>query len=601
MTANRPTVDGDTLTTVSADQGIWAAEFVGRLHVTQGALEVLRLQIPPTWVGPFEVAPPLSVAPAQESSAGDSSTLAIRLPQAAKPGDSVNVQLRSPLTFADGQLPTAPRIRIENLGQREEYLSVPASLDGEPTVWTRTGIKPAELPENLRSSLSDPNIAASFRVTAKTTRVMLRHSSANASLARVRLTETTVRLADGGRYAVTRFVLVPDGLNQCIVKLPPNEHLVRVALDGHAALARSLEAGRWQVQLGPPNLPQTLEIVSRVADQSDQMARQVELSRPVLEQSGRPIPVDLSLWRLDRGSLGGTSQVTGGTAVTLSDFTRMRLEQLVSVSKNATRAAIESPLVDGFNWFAGWAANLQAAERDAESVQSSTPLNMEQAVRVPPPSDDPLTQTVDEGNAWIEQIAEIFAAAEMFLPTEPPTEAVLDDWPEAGAGSSHCECFISDGGQDRLLVRWVPDGMTAGQSRWAALAALMAVALASVWLVRTPPALELMERRPETMGIALGLAGWAWLRPSLAGFAVALVCAVLLGCRVYRERKSPRHDSDEQPISIPEEVANSEVSSKKVSAIVRSGPCCYAAWSPCLGGKACPERSGPRGRRLTVQ
>jgi hypothetical protein len=122
--------------------------------------------------------------------------------------------------------------------------------------------------------------------------------------------------------------------------------------------------------------------------------------------------------------------------------------------------------------------------------------------------------------------------------------------------ADHCAaCFVSDGDQDHLVVDWVPDGITAGETRFAALASLAALSLAAFWLIRRPAALELVENWREAVGVVLGLAAWAWLRPSGAGLVVAGVCLFLLLRRLHRERKSPRHDSTNQPSSIPKEMA----------------------------------------------
>ncbi|MEX2092203.1 MAG: hypothetical protein WD971_05975, partial [Pirellulales bacterium] len=138
---------------------------------------------------------------------------------------------------------------------------------------------------------------------------------------------------------------------------------------------------------------------------------------------------------------------------------------------------------------------------------------------------------------------------------EPPAPAAFDLWQDAASGPGDRVCFISDGGQDRLYVELVPDGLTVATTRFAALASLAALALAAIWLVRTPPALELAKGWPEAVGVVLGLAAWAWLRPSLAGLVVVAVSLTLVVRRLYLERKAPRHNSSKHSNSIQEELA----------------------------------------------
>jgi hypothetical protein len=553
---NEPDVRGETLTTLAQANRVWTATFACKLRVERGELDLLRLQVPPTFAGPFAVTPAATIEFTPSETAQQASTLSIRLPQPARPGDTVAFEVRSPLTLTDGQMPPAPQIVPLVSGARQDYLALPASLDDERAEWTHSGIEPAELPRDMRPKSFDLGSAETFRVVAEAMNVTLRPRSTRVSAASVRLVETTVHLGPtGSRFVVTRFIVAPEGLDHCDVELPAGERLVRATLDGSAALMRSLEPRRWQVQLGPPKLPQTLEIVSRAVDGGEAASPSVELSRPVLEQAGQPIPVDLSLWTLCRAVPGGTPRVTGGAVVTPAELAAMRLDRLASVSQSATRSAMESPVVDGFNWFAHWAAEIQAAERTAKSlVLPST--DSAAAIRVPQPSDDLLSDNIARCDAWIEQVAEIFAATEMTLSgPEPAVPTAFDPWRAATSSPDDCICFISDGGQNRLLVELVPDSLTATATRVVVLASIAALALTAIWLIRTPPALELAERWPEGVGFLGGLAAWAWLRPSAVGLVVAAVSLTLFVRRFYLEKISPRHDGSQQSNSIPEELA----------------------------------------------
>ena len=227
---------------------------------------------------------------------------------------------------------------------------------------------------------------------------------------------------------------------------------------------------------------------------------------------------------------------------------------MVSISQTATRAVIESPVVDGYSWFSHWVLGLENIERVANSLQRSATGSTE-AIRVPQ-TVDPVPDAVARSDAWIEQIAEIFAAMDWTTsPSQPTGTSSLDPWRDARTLTVDRVCFISDGNENDALVEFVPDGMTTGQTRFVLLTTFAAVAAAAVWLVRNPPALQFAENWPEATGLMMGLLAWAWLRPSIVGLVVAAVSLVLLARRIVHERKSPRHDSSNQPNSIPEEVA----------------------------------------------
>jgi hypothetical protein len=552
---NQPVVSGKTLTNVFRENDVWSATFQCDLQVERGELDTLRLQIPSNWAGPFTLTPAAQANVVASGRSDGKSTLAIQLPQSARPGDVLRLQVRSPLALVEGKLPAAPQIALLHPGSRESFLALPDSIEGEPAVWTHRGIEPAELPRGLRPHSPSPQPEETFRITADSFNVALRPRNDRASSASIRLAETAVHVGSAeGMLTLTRFVLAPEGLDQCVVKLPAGERLVRSTLGGHPALARQLDPRRVQVQLGPPNLPQSLDVVTRTVERPQDLSQLVEMRRPVLEQSGQPIPVEFSLWTLYRAPRGETARVTGGALVTPAELAATRLDRMVSISQSATRAVIESPVVDGYSWFADWVHSLEDVQRVAHSLHHSA-AGLIDAIRVPQ-TIDPVSDAATRCDAWIEQIAEVFAATDWAAsPVATMGPSNLDPWLDAPNGADDRVCLISDGNENDATVEFVPEGMTAGQTRFVLLATLAAVAAAAVWLVRNPPALRLAEKWPEATGLGLGLLAWAWLRPSILGLVIAAVSLALLARRIIRERKSPRHDSSDQPNSIPEEVA----------------------------------------------
>ena len=553
---NDPIVSGQSLTTMSHESGSWSVTFACRLQVEQGELDTLRLQVPATWAGPFEVSPAAAIEVANTARNGQNTSLSIHLAQPARPGDVVKLEVRSPLALADGQTAAAPHIVPLTHGKWQQFLTLPSLVDGEQIAWTDVGVEPAEPPDDLRSDSSRPGDPRTFRVVRDAMNVSLRPRPTGGSSASVRLAETIVFVGpNGGQFAVTRFVIEPQGLSQCTVVLPGDERLVRAMLDGHPALVRALDQRRWQMQLGPPNLPQTLEIVSRRFEQVDVGARLFELSRPQLQQLDQLIPVELSLWSLNRSASFGTPRVTSAALLTPAEQAVLRLDRLVSISQAATRSAIESSVVDGYNWFANWATQLQAAERTAQALRRPA-AEGEAMSRVVRPADDPLSDAVARSEAWIQQVEEVFSETELSsIRPESPDGGKIDPWQDAASTFGDRTCFVADGGQDRLRVELVPTTLTPMQTRFVALASIVGLAIAALRLVRRPAALDFLQHWPEAAGIVVGLAAWAWLRPSWLGLLTVVGCFVLLLRRLYAAKKSPRHDSTKQSNSIPEELA----------------------------------------------
>ena len=307
-----PVLHGATLTTVARDSdNSWEATWACDLRVEQGTIDALRIQVPSHWSGPFEVTPAAQVQVTALSTGGGKATLSVRLPQPAQIGDELRIVVRSPLAATEGQPLAAPHIQLLADGEHAEYLSLPAAFDGEPINWTRSGIQPDELPAPLGkltfgeqatgAAMNATQAGTVYRITSDVISVTLRPQPPRADLASVRLAETSSYIgAGGGQLNVTRYLIAPAGLDQCEIKIPEQETLVRVSVDGRPALVRSLDPQRFQLQLSHPLLPQTVDVVTQSAARRAQANNRLEMTQPMLEQSGRVIPIDLSLWTTPR-------------------------------------------------------------------------------------------------------------------------------------------------------------------------------------------------------------------------------------------------------------------------------------------------------------
>jgi hypothetical protein len=60
----------------------------------------------------------------------------------------------------------------------------------------------------------------------------------------------------------------------------------------------------------------------------------------------------------------------------------------------------------------------------------------------------------------------------------------------------------------------------------ASLLVLLALTGGSVWLTYSPRARDLVCRWPNTIGVLVGLAYWAWLWPSWLGLMIAAACVI---------------------------------------------------------------------------
>jgi hypothetical protein len=252
--------------------------------------------------------------------------------------------------------------------------------------------------------------------------------------------------------------------------------------------------------------------------------------------------------------------LTGAANVFPPELAALRLSRLVSISRNATRSAIESPLVDGYNWYGIWSRRLVSAAHSAEkNVSASLAIA---PLRVKPPSDDSTTETIGQANSWIQEMEEFFVEAApletsvKLSESDPIAQALESDW-----NQSPPICLLSDGKQDHLRVDFESARLTPLQQRSAALVSILALGAASFWVRRTPAVMALVVAWPELLAVALGVAAWAWMRPSALGLLLAAIGAglavrrLVASMRDASQEKSPRHDDSRRSNSNPQATA----------------------------------------------
>jgi len=553
---NEPQLTGATLTRVFRGKSGWGANWKCDMQVEQGAVDVLRLEAPVEWEGPFDVSEGATLQAMAPVAGSPVREILISLPHQAKIGDKLRLRVQSLLATTEGQAVSAPRVLVLADGIRQDFVSVPTRSNGEQITWTRSGVEPAELPAVLSRDETTAADQTTLKVTGEAMNVVLRSQPPRADRSNIRLTETSILLGDARqRLDVTRFYLAPGGLGGCELRIPAGQRLVRASVAGRPASVRLLTPNRFELQFHHPRLPQTIDIVTESTVDDDATLERIEMNPPVLENAGRVMSVDLVLWSIKGDFSRFTQQPIGCAAVSPADLAKLRLDWMTSISLQASGALLEAPPVDGYHWLTGWARELLEVRLRAEEAEQDL-TNASAATRVAHPERDKDEDSHTQSLAWVEQMAELFDVAFGSLAAERTgAQAELEPAKLAVDAPGDLACFVSEGNHSPLFVQLTTATWTANRTRYFLLGTLGALAIASAWLVRSPQRLARFEGRPEVWALALGLAAWLWLQPSLAGLAIAIGAAVLLVRRICREKKSPRHDSSKLPSSIPEDLA----------------------------------------------
>ena len=153
---------------------------------------------------------------------------------------------------------------LRGLAHLERFVVLPQQWEHEDVVWDRTGLADAQLNSDLQKRLALREGMQTFRVSGEQFQASLRNIEHTPSRPRVRLADIHyVWQADGNYYGVSTFELAPASALNATVEVPPGMSLVSVAVaDLPAAVVPSGPHG-LAVLLGPPRLPQHVEIVFR--------------------------------------------------------------------------------------------------------------------------------------------------------------------------------------------------------------------------------------------------------------------------------------------------------------------------------------------------
>jgi hypothetical protein len=86
----------------------------------------------------------------------------------------------------------------------------------------------------------------------------------------------------------------------------------------------------------------------------------------------------------------------------------------------------------------------------------------------------------------------------------------------------------ADGAVNRLAIESAPGPATTDSVRAAGVMIVFVLTGAALWLAQRPAACDLLWRWPQVVGVLLGLAYWAWLRPPWLGWLIVAASLLLL-------------------------------------------------------------------------
>ncbi len=511
---SQPKLMGDTLTSLARESGAWSATFRCRLTAESGEIDVLRLRVPTTWSGPFDIESSIPVTTETTPLDEHHQIVAIRFATTIAQDGHVDLRIRSPLVVPAGSAASVPEIALEPPAGVHSYVSVPTSLDSQNIAWIDSGVQEATIPKNLLAASFGVAGQRQLEIMGEPFRVSINAQAARQPAPRIRLADIAVSNGRrGSRLIVTRLIVASDSVPECTLQLPADQKLVSVTLDGRPALKSALNDSQWHVALGAAQLPQSLGIVSRSVD-----GELRDPCRPTLLVGDKPIPVEISLWTVGDSGQSASGQIEGAAVVSAMDQAALRIDRMVSVAESAIATAAEAPSPDGISWLRPWVVLLQGVRDQTHQIMAQ-PTGPATA-QVARSSEEQIDRALKRLDAWLEQARNFLTDPD--APQTKMTALAADSMIFSTQFSTAPEamCYVAEGGADRLPIQVAPVSPSLGQNQLLALLAVVALAAGCFWLIRSPAAADFLFRWPHIFGVLAGIAWWAWLWPSWFGLLI---------------------------------------------------------------------------------
>jgi hypothetical protein len=520
VVANDLRLAGDSLTALSETTTGWLASYFCEFTVAQGTLGELQLQVSPAANGPPSLESNLPASIAMEGQGSEMDTIHVRFSEPMPTGSSAKLRVDVPVTFA--AMPIAvPGVKMEPGVEGKRYIRVQTSLNGQPIDWNELGVRKSELPPDLQSAAVAP-ASQFFEVIKDPHLLTLRPGAAASNSARIPLADTFISTDELARYLITtRFVVESDGPTSCTLQLPADQELVTVRISGRSALVAKVNGKQWRVPLGSPNLPIMLEVISRCEEST---ARNT-YERPRLLIDEKPLPVEIGLWSL--GYPAGTVRpvIERMPAVSADDQAVLRFDRMLSIAESATPAAKDSPLQDGYNWFRPWASRLTKLRAETAEALNAT-ANRQVASQVSPAVEDQFAQTAARLDAWLDSCAEQLSLSNGQRESIDTAESEVGSFSEV-IPSSEWTYSVTDGVLNHLQLQSPAVATSARQSHWIGLLAVACIGITGIYIARRQELWHWVYQWPNAVLFLVGLAYWAWLRPSWLGLVIAAASVVL--------------------------------------------------------------------------
>jgi hypothetical protein len=508
---------GRLLTLVRRQTDGWSAEVECRLHCQAGQLDAFRLEIPPEWLGPFEITPAvehhLVTIPGQSRR-----HLLIRPPRAIA-GD-FQVHIRGHLNGSESSAVRVPNIQLLDVQQVARYLVVAGRADKQRIEWETNGLQAAPLSADDWSLAISPD-DETFQVVAPRFEAAVKRIVGPTGQSRVPLVDVRAAWQSDRRvFGSATFDLEPAGLTHCRIELPLGHEMVGIFIEGVPADATREGERTWRVRLPLDQLRERIEVVyaSRLPldDASESL---VHLSAPQIIG----IPVERTLWSVYAPSSAAGTPESALAPASLLEQDLVRLEavgQAISFVAATDVASMPADVVT--RWYRPWSERFEALRREiARRLPTDAKGDRQLAER--------LKSLLAKRSASAEQLQGIVLEGPP-QPSAVAREITGGSAANLPANEQRVIRFDERGAVENIQLQY-PAQLGQHLGRSLALGGAILLASLAAWLLcRWSLLREWLAAMPQAALALVGIATWLILPGNMLGFAI-VACALWAALR----------------------------------------------------------------------
>ncbi len=501
---NVPKTQGVLAITVQRENDAWSADADFQLHVVDGFVDTVRLDVPLQWLEPYQLDPPLAhevfTIPGENRR-----QLLIRPAVPIK--DHLRVRVRGRLGLAGGERLRVPDISAAWVGKLDRFVVLPTQLELQQVEWETVGLQAAKLPADFQKPLPAPETFTAYQVLGDHFQAALKSVERMAGIPQVRLADIQVAWrADGACYGTAAFDVEPAGVASCVLHVPGQFRMIHATVTGLPAVLEPAGQDRWRVSLGSPQLPQHIEVLfqGQMPDGSWGPGRW-RIDAPEIVD----LEVERTLWTIYAPSQAGFGEpLIAQSKLTFAQQELWRTKNIAAMLNLAADVAADQLPEEIVRWYRPWQGRFERSRalirRDYLAAAAGRPAREENEA-----------QALEQEQVNV--VRRLGASARRNRANSGRSASEASELLTAQRTGQRPTLCMFRGGVAHAEVRYARALTGDVGARILAAFGLLASGLAGVWLLRRLP---WRTRSPASGAMAVGLGWWLALHPSPLGLAV---------------------------------------------------------------------------------